>query len=158
MATGPLDPSCSSCPNAQHSGGPQRMPSLGFSSSQAASGIQFPPSPTLESVPDRFLSSFAIIIQVYIFKKAAGHRAVCRRQRTPFLPRTTLSHCFLVGPGTPGQLPKPGTPCLPSVGVERLVFPRGDSHCPLCTAPHPHLLGIASRFRTRERRILLKGP
>lgn len=48
----------------QKARGPQAMLCLRFSSSQAASGIQFPPSPTSESVPDKFLGSFAIIIQV----------------------------------------------------------------------------------------------
>lgn len=59
------------------------MPTAGAgprtSSSRAGgSGIQFPPRPALESAPDRFLSSFAIILQVYICKKAAGHGAVCK--------------------------------------------------------------------------------
>lgn len=88
-------------PRIQEAQGPQMM-GLEFSSSQAASGIQFPSSPTPESVPDKFLSSFAITIQVYIFKKAEGHGAVCKRQCTPFPPGTTLSHYLLEDPGTPG--------------------------------------------------------
>lgn len=123
------DPPIAQMPGTQEASGPQTMLGLGSSSSQAASGIQFPSSPTLESVPDRFLSSFAIMTQVCILKKAAGHGAVCKRQHTPFLPWTTLSHYLLEQPGA-RPATKPGTCCLPSVGMERLVFPKGGQSLP----------------------------
>lgn len=49
------------CPALRRPRCPRRMPGLGLCSSRAGGWqwIQFPPSPALESVPDRFLSSVA---------------------------------------------------------------------------------------------------
>lgn len=142
-------------PSIQEARGPQMMLGLEFSSSQAANGIQFPPSPTPESVPDKFLSSFAITIQVYIFKKAEGHGAVCKRHHTPFLPGTTLSH----------GLRRAGNSGVAAHAWDRLPALRGHGEAGLSRGGGAvivllHLpLGIASQFRTREmERILLKDP
>lgn len=59
-------------PGTEEARDPQRMLGLRLSSSQAASGIQFPPGPTRSQFLTGFLSSFAILTQVHILKKAAG--------------------------------------------------------------------------------------
>lgn len=128
---------------------------LGSSSNQAASRIQVPPSPTPESVPNRFLSRSATTTQVCILKKAAGHRAVCKTVPT-ILTMDHLSHCVGGEPGTLGLRPKPGDTLSSFCECREACSSRGGvggSHC-----LHLLPLGTASRLRTRgTMKILLKG-
>lgn len=103
------------------------------SSRAGGSGIQFPPSPALESAPDRFLSSFAIILQVYICKKAAGHGAVCEGN-APHSYGDHPSPLPSAGPGARGQRPKPGALVCPR-WVWRADVSGGDGHCPCPLTP-----------------------
>lgn len=137
MVTVPL-PLMLLLPKRQHSGASgahRRCWASGSPAARLPVGSSFLPAPPWS----QFLTGFSAVLQSPFrstsLKKAAGHGPACKRQRTPFLPWTTLPHYLLAGLGTPGPPPKPGTRCLPSVGRERLALPRRDRHCPVHHPP-----------------------
>lgn len=113
---------------------PWRMPGLGLCSSRAGGRqwIQFPPSPALESVPDRFLSSVASSPRSTSLKRqqATGLSAETTR------PVLTGDHLCPLPPGRAWGSPS---------ALGGRAWRAGFSLTP------PSDLGIASRFRTRER-------
>lgn len=81
---------------------------LGSSSSQAASRIWVPPSPTPESVPNRFLSRFATTTPGLHLKEGSRPQGCLQKTVPTILTMDHLSHCVLGEPGTLGLRPKPG--------------------------------------------------